>query len=83
MIWQDVVITIANFLFTYALIPQVWQGFKTKKAAMILQTAILTTIGLYATSLAFFTLNLYFSGAISLINGTLWALLLIQKLIYR
>jgi len=83
MIWQDIIITIANFLFAYALIPQLYRGFKTKRAAMVLQTAILTTIGLYATSLAFFTLSLYFSGTISLINGTLWAMLLIQKLIYR
>jgi hypothetical protein len=83
MIWQDLVLTIANILFSLALIPQVYHGFKTKRAAMVLQTAVLTTIGLYATSIAFFTLNLFFSGAVSLISGTLWALLLIQKLIYR
>lgn len=82
MIWQDIVITIANLLFTYALLPQVYHGFKAKKGVMVFQTAVLTTLGLYAMAVAFLTLNLLFSGIISTINGTLWALLLIQRLIY-
>ena len=83
MMWQDIVITIANLMFTYALIPQVYHGFKTKKGAMIVQTALITTIGLYAMAIAFFSLGLIFSTIISLLNGTLWFLLLIQRLIYR
>jgi hypothetical protein len=83
MLWQDIVITIANILFSYALIPQVYHGFKTKQGVMTLQTAILTTIGLFACAIAFTTINLLFSGIISALNGTLWAILLIQKLIYK
>jgi len=82
MIWQDIVITIANLLFSYALIPQVYHGFKTKKGVMVLQTAILTTIGLYVSCIAFFSLNLFFSGFICALNGTLWLVLLIQRIIY-
>ncbi len=82
MIWQDILITISNLLFSYALIPQVYHGFKKKKGVMLLQTAILTTIGLYASSLAFFSLKLVFSGVICAINGTLWLMLLIQRIIY-
>ena len=83
MMWQDILITISNILFSYALIPQVYHGFKNKKTAMILQTALLTTIGLYASCIAFFSLGLLFSGIITVINGTLWGLLLLQTLIYK
>jgi len=81
--WQDIVITIANILFSYALIPQVLKGFKEKRGHIAFQTAFLTTIGLYASCIAFISLNLIFSGIICAINGTLWAILLIQKIIYK
>jgi hypothetical protein len=83
MIWQDIIIMIANLMFTYALIPQVYHGFKNKKAAMIFQTALITTVGLFVTSFAFLTLSLFFSAAVSFINATLWLLLLIQKIRYN
>jgi len=81
--WEDIVITLANLLFTYALVPQVYHGFKTKKSGIVLQTSALTTIGLYATCLSFFSLALFFSGTVTLVNGTLWAILFIQRLKYR
>ena len=83
MIWQDIIITISNILFSYALIPQVYKGFKMKKGFLTFQTAFLTTIGLYVSALAFFTLNLFFSATIMTINGTLWAILLLQNLVYK
>jgi hypothetical protein len=83
MMWQDIVITIANILFSWALIPQVYHGFKNKRGIILLQTATLTTIGLYSTAFAFFTLKLYFSATISTLNGTFWLLLLIQRLVYN
>jgi len=83
MMWQDITITIANIIFAYALIPQVMQGFKHKKGYINLQTAFLTTIGLYAMAIAFVSLNLIFSTIIVGINATLWFILLIQGLIYK
>jgi len=82
MVWQDIVITIANLLFTYALIPQVYLGFKRRKGFMTIQTSFITSIGLYAMAIAFLTLSLTFSFFISLINGTLWFILFMQRLIY-
>ena len=82
MIWQDMVITLANLLFTYSLIIQVHKGFKDKKAHMHFQTALFTTIGLYAITIAFTSLNLLFSALVSGFNATMWLLLFIQKLIY-
>lgn len=70
-------------MFSYALIPQVYHGFKTKRGSMVFQTALFTTIGLYASCIAFFTLNLFFSGIICAINGTLWFILLLQKIKYK
>jgi hypothetical protein len=81
--WQDIIFTVANILFAYALVPQVYHGFKNKKAAMILQTAFLTTIGLTASSIAFFSLSLFFSGIVSGFNALMWLFLLIQRVIYH
>ena len=82
MIWQDIVIAIANLLFTYSLFHQVIYGFKKKKGLLTLTTSGLTSLGLYALALSFFTLNLYFSSIIAVINATLWLILLIQRIIY-
>lgn len=83
MVWQDIVIAIANALFGYSLVYQVYIGFKEKKGFLTIQTSLLTTIGLYALSIAYLTLNLYLSTIIGFFNGTMWFLLLIQRLVYK
>ena len=83
MVWQDIVVAIANILFGYSLAYQVYKGFRERKGFLTLQTSLLTTIGLYAMSFAFFTLNLFVSTIVSTFNGTMWLLLFIQGLIYK
>jgi len=83
MLWQDIVIAIANILFGYSLLYQVYRGFKEKKGFLTVQTSLLTTIGLYALAIAYFSLNLIISSIIGLFNGTMWLLLFIQRLIYK
>ncbi len=83
MVWQDIVIAVSNALFGYSLIFQVYTGFKEKKGFLTIQTSLLTTIGLYALSLAYLTLKLYLSTIIGLFNGTMWLLLLIQRIVYK
>jgi hypothetical protein len=83
MVWQDIVIAICALLFGYALIPQVVQGFRKKKGVMTLQTAVITTAGLYILAVCFLTLEMYFSMAMNFLTGTLWLLLLIQRAIYK
>jgi hypothetical protein len=83
MVWQDIVIALANILFGYSLLWQVYYGFKKKKGLLSLQTSLLTTIGLYAISVAYFSLNLYVSTIIGIFNGTMWLLLFIQGIIYK
>lgn len=81
--WQDIIIASANVLFGYSLLYQVFHGFKVKKKLLTLQTSLLSTIGLYALSIAYLTLGLYVSTAVGAINGTLWLLLFIQGITYR
>jgi hypothetical protein len=83
MIWQDLIITIANLLFTFSLFGQVSHGFKKKKGFIMLKTAGLTSLGLYLVAMSFLTLNLHYSGAVSFINATLWAIIFFQRLIYK
>ncbi len=83
MTWQDIVITISIILFAYALVPQIIKGFKKRKQDIALQTSILTSAGMYAITIAYFTLNLTFSTIISAIGGTLWAVIAIQKIFYK
>lgn len=82
MVWQDIVISIASVLFAYSLVYQVYLGFKEKKGFIALQTSLLTTIGLYITAIAYFTLNLYLSTIIITFSGTMWLILLIQRFMY-
>ncbi|MBU4070381.1 MAG: hypothetical protein KJ646_05340 [Nanoarchaeota archaeon] len=82
MTWQDLIITLANLIFAYALIPQIFQGFKEKKGFIHLQTGLLSSLGLYFMALAFFTLGLTFSWILAIFNATLWMILFIQKIIY-
>ncbi|MFH1802206.1 MAG: hypothetical protein ABH864_02015 [archaeon] len=82
MIWQDVVIAIVNILFSYALLPQVYEGFKKKKGVVVFQTGLITTAGLYVMAVMFFTLGLYFSSILAVVTGTFWLMLLMQTIVY-
>jgi len=83
MIWQDIAITIVLILFSYALLPQVIKGFKTKKKTIVTQTALISFGGLYILSFIYLTLELYFATIISFITATLWLILFIQTIIYK
>tara|TARA_Y100000310_G_scaffold334530_1_gene414537 strand:- start:756 stop:1013 length:258 start_codon:yes stop_codon:yes gene_type:complete len=83
MIWQDLVISIVNIVFSISLIPQIRHGYKLKKGLITLKTSIPTTLGLYIMAFTFFTLNLPYSAILSFIAGTLWLVLFIQKIVYK
>jgi len=81
--WQDIVITIAIIAFSYALIPQIYQGFKQKKGFINIQTSLITSIGMFVVAFCYLSLNLIFSAIMGFITGTLWAILFAQKIIYK
>lgn len=83
MIWQDTLITTATIIFAAALIPQIYYGFRYKKGSIAYATSAPTFICLYAIGIAYFTLNLFLSTIMSFVAGTLWLILLIQKIIYN
>ena len=83
MVWQDIVITIANLAFTCSIINQVIYGFRKKKGLITLATSGLTAVSLFIMSIAFFTLTLLFSGITCVINGVLWSILFFQRLRYK
>ncbi len=81
--WQDIVITICIIALSYALIPQIYQGFKQKKGLINLQTSLITSIGVYVLASIYLTLKLYFSTIMSFITAILWTILFIQKIKYK
>lgn len=82
MVWQDILLSLSNILFTYSIFWQVYYGFKNKKGYITLQSSSITTLGLLVMSFTFLSLGLYFAAIVSLINGTLWYTLLLQRVIY-
>ncbi len=82
MIWQDLVLAITNMVLGYAIIPQVYEGFKKKKGLVNLQTSFLTSLGLYIIGIVVLTLKLYFAAIIDFVIAILWTILFIQKIIY-
>ncbi len=83
MIWQDIVITAASITFSLSLIPQVYSGFKERTGPIKFQTSIPTFVGLYAITVAMWTLTLTFSAIVTFITGTLWFLLFLQRALYK
>ena len=83
MVWQDIVIAICAIAFSYALIPQILKGFRSKKSLISTQTTIITTIGMFMLALTYLTPNLIFSAIITFIATALWTILLIQNKIYK
>lgn len=83
MVWQDIVISAANLVFTYSIAHQVYYGFKKKKGLVTSMASGLTSIGLCAMVISFFTLSLYFSAFVAAINAGLWFVLFIQRRIYE
>lgn len=81
--WQDIVMMVVIIVFSVALLPQIYEGYKQKKGFITLGTSIPTFIGLYILSFCYYTLSLYFATATSLIAGTLWLILFVQKIVYK
>ncbi len=82
MIIQDPLIAICSVGLAYALVPQVYYGFKYKKGTITYQTGLITWFGLWAIAICMMTLRLWFSGAINIVTGILWMILVIQRKLY-
>ena len=83
MIWQDLLIAIANVIFSVSLVPQVYYGFKKKKGMITIATSMPTFIALYWIVVAFYTLELYLASVLSFVSGSLWFVLFLQRVVYK
>jgi hypothetical protein len=81
--WQDIVIAIANLVFSISLLPQVYYGFKKRLGLITVATSLPTFTGLYIMAFALFTLTLYYSAALTFFTATLWLILFIQRAVFR
>ena len=82
MNWQDIVITVASVVFVYAMVPQIIYGYAKKQGVITYQFSILNIIAMIALTINYYSLNLLFSAAVSLVLTVLWTVLLIQRIIY-
>jgi len=82
MVWQDIAVATACWMFNFSLLWQIKRGWKTKKGEVAPQTSTLSAIGAYVMAGAFLTLGLNFSAATETINGVEWTVLFLQWLLY-
>lgn len=82
MVWQDVVVALANVLFMVSLLHQVRYGFRLRKGTVTLTTSALTAVGLFAVAVAFFTLSLFWSAVATGAAGILWSVLFVQAVMF-
>ena len=83
MLWQDLVMMFANIIFSIALFPQIYHGFRLKRGLVSLLTSGPTSLGLYAIAISLYTLKLYASGTVTAITATLWLVIFIQRFVYK
>ena len=74
MIWQDLVIAIAQGVFALALIPTVLEKGKPPLA-----TSLPISIGLIAITVAVASLELWWSAISTFANAALWAVIAFQR----
>jgi len=81
--WQDIIIMICNLIFSISLLPQIYLGFKQRKGFINHATTIPTFLGVFVISLAYFSLNLYFSSAMAFLSGVMWFTLFLQRVFFK
>lgn len=83
MVWQDIVISIANIVLSVSLIPQIYYGFKHKISSIKKLTSLPITLALISLVISYMTLGLYFSAAMTSLAVLGWLVLFIQSIIYK
>lgn len=79
MIWQDLAITSTNIIFTLALIPQIYYGFKEKKGLVSFGASAPTFICLFVLAYTYSSLNLKFATLMTVLTGLAWLTLFLQR----
>ena len=74
MIWQDIVIAVASWAASFALIPSILSQDKPALWSSVMTFVIVTTFGI-----CYATLGLWWAAASSWILAALWLVLAVQK----
>jgi len=74
MSWQDILLSIGQFVFAVALLPSVFS--KDKPA---LSTSLTTGIVLAIFAFTYFTLKLWSAATFAVLVGAIWFILAVQK----
>jgi len=81
--WQDTALLIVYLGFVYSLIPQIIMNYKIKIVNLAWGFLIIAISGMFTSGIVLFTLNLILTPILNIITGILWAVVLIQKIVYR
>jgi uncharacterized protein with PQ loop repeat len=82
MVWQDILVAIANAVFIYAMIPQIIYGFKTKKGLISIQFSILNIFAMACLGFVYWSFDLPISIVLNITLILLWLILLTQRIKY-
>jgi len=82
MSWPDILLTIIGVVFSYALIPQIYQCWKNKRGLITIQTGVITFTGLYVCAMVYLYLGLPFSTITTFISSGFWFVLCVQTAYY-
>ena len=83
MIWQDTLIAVVSVSIAFSIVPQIYHNYKAKKSGVVLITSLVGFVGAYLIAYAFITLELYMSFVVTMLNGTFWLVLFLQKIKYK
>lgn len=75
MRWQDIVISVAQVCFIFAMLPSIRSNDKPAVATSVMNVILVSTI-----SFSLLTLHLWFSAATAVGIAVTWAILAIQKI---
>jgi hypothetical protein len=74
MTWQDKIISIVGFSFSFTLLPQLNDCIFNNGSVNIF-TALFTSLGLFALAITFATMNMKLSAASEALSGFIWFLI--------
>lgn len=75
MIWQDITIAVAGYMFGLIVIPQILDSYRQISYVNV-WTAFLTVIGLIVLGISFLTLDLCIAATSNFFNCAMWSILL-------
>ena len=82
--WQDYAFTLASLMFGYSLVPQLIKNHKAQSAKQISwQLIIISLVAVIISVIACYTIKLYLTTGMNLIQSLCWIAMIVQKLYFK